>query len=264
MKQSTRQFSSRWFRVYDEAVDDPKLQTLPDALFKFWFNCLCIASKSGGFLPSISDLAWRTRKPEKEVAAMIASLYEHGLLDQEADTFSPHNWERRQYSSDVSTDRVREFRKRKGNVSETFHETQDETRLAVSETPSEQSRADTEQIQSRGEQSAPVSVADYKKRPRSVEWTAVNEAWKWYQSEFPDEVNTFIEAQLFISVMETQQDLDDLKGNLPLWKLTSKWIDGYRPTSKNFLSERQFKVTPKPREPPSPRNGKYDVDWSRV
>lgn len=91
------------------------------------------------------------------------------------------------------------------------------------------------------------------KNPDAPDWEEIDAAWKWYQLEYPSEVNSFVEAQLFISVMETRQDLADLKVNLPLWKLNRRWIDGFAPASKNFLSERVFKVTPKSRDSP---NGK--------
>jgi hypothetical protein len=139
-----RQFSSRWFRVFDEAVDDPKLQMLSDKLHRFLFNCWCLASKHDGYLPPITEIAWRLRKTESAIAAMVAELHERGLLEEAGTTFEPHNWQERQFQSDVSTERVKMFRERKKKQSETdmkpFH--------AVSETASEQSRSETEQKQS--------------------------------------------------------------------------------------------------------------------
>ena len=47
----------RWFRMYDDALDDRKIHELGDKLGFFWLNCLCFASKSGGTLPLW--LIWR-------------------------------------------------------------------------------------------------------------------------------------------------------------------------------------------------------------
>lgn len=91
-------------------------------------------------------------------------------------------------------------------------------------------------------------------------WEEINEAWKWYVSSYPGEVNTFIETRLFLSVMETREDLADLRKNLTLWKLTKKWQDGYFKESKNFLSERMFKITPKPRDSPAPQGRTTALD----
>lgn len=150
---SKRRFSSRWFRVYDEAADDPKMQMLSDKLHRFLFNLWCISSKHGGYLPAVSEVAWRVRMTEARVTAMLAELYERGFLDQEGATFSPHNWFVRQYENDVSTGRVREFRKRQKGQSETVSETdlkQDET---VSETHQRQ-RQNRDRTETETEQTA--------------------------------------------------------------------------------------------------------------
>jgi hypothetical protein len=116
----------RWFRAYDECVDDPKIQTLGDGLGFFWFNCLCLASKGRGILPPARDIAWKLRKTEAKVTAMIGQLMDAGLLEAKGGGFSPHNWDERQFSSDISTERVNRFRQRQKQpetVSRTLHET---------------------------------------------------------------------------------------------------------------------------------------------
>ena len=52
---------SRWFRYYDEALDDPKVQRLSGDLFKVWVNLLSLASKNDGKLPSADDISFRLR-----------------------------------------------------------------------------------------------------------------------------------------------------------------------------------------------------------
>lgn len=124
---------SRWWRAYDEALDDPKLQRLSADLFRCWFNLLCLTSKNGGTLPQLADISFALRIPEARMKKIMNELRLGGLIDETADgTLHPHNWNGRQYKSDVSTERVKQFRKRKRNVSsngdgngdETFHETE--------------------------------------------------------------------------------------------------------------------------------------------
>ena len=91
-----------------------------------------------------------------------------------------------------------------------------------------------------------------KRKETAPSYEDVLAAWKWYQDEYPTEVNTFVETQLFISLMESDQDLADLRRNLPLYKQTRQWQDGYPPSSENFLSKRVFKITPKARDSPEP------------
>ena len=127
---------SRWFRFYDDVVNDPKVQKLPGELFKDWVNILCLASHSDGQI-SVDDIAFLLRKSAKESREIIEKLITCGLLDRVDTTMvEPHNWAARQYKSDVSTSRVKRFRKRVQAVSET-----------ADETAPEQSRteADTEQ-----------------------------------------------------------------------------------------------------------------------
>lgn len=120
---------SRWWRAYDEALHDPKLQRLGGTIFKFWFNIMCIASKNGGVLPRLCDIAYAVRLNEDRTRVLIDELKRCGLLDETPDGFwSPHNWEGRQFPSDVSTDRVKRFRNRQRNVSETVQNRTEEIR----------------------------------------------------------------------------------------------------------------------------------------
>ena len=108
--------SGRWWRAYDQAVDDPKLQRLAPPLFRAWFNLMCIASANGGTLPAIGDVAFKLHLAEHKAAEIITSLVAVGLLDRRSDgKFEPHNWNGRQFVSDVSTPRVKRFRERQRN-----------------------------------------------------------------------------------------------------------------------------------------------------
>ena len=69
-------------------------------------------------------------------------LRDSGLIDERRGLLSPHNWHKRQYKSDVSTDRVKRFRKRALEVSVTQEETPPDT-----DTEQSRNRAETEQIE---------------------------------------------------------------------------------------------------------------------
>lgn len=143
-----------WFRLYDDVVDDPKVQRLAPDVFRAWVNLLCVASKNGGILPPISDISYRLRIDETEVKRFIETLCETQLFDTKNGEISPHNWESRQFTSDNSTSRVRKFREKhqehKGgkrklnvscnvsrNVSETANETfiTEQNRVYISPKP---------------------------------------------------------------------------------------------------------------------------------
>ena len=117
---------TRWFRLYDDVLNDPKVQRLSGESFKFWINMLCIASKNGGVLPSIEDMAFALRVSNDFCTSLIDDLKTCGLIDG-SKRLVPHGWEKRQYKSDTSTDRVKRFRERSRNVTETVSETAPDT-----------------------------------------------------------------------------------------------------------------------------------------
>jgi hypothetical protein len=108
-----------WFRFYNNAVNDPKVQRLNPKLFKFWINILCIASQNAGHIPRVEDVAFSVRLPQDQVDILLDSLVRNNLIHKTDHGFIPHNWDKRQFKSDGSTERVKRFRNRK----ETFHET---------------------------------------------------------------------------------------------------------------------------------------------
>mgnify|MGYP001281204222 CR=1 FL=1 len=105
---------SRWFRFYDEVLDDPKVQRLSDALYRRWTDLLCIASRNEGRIPGDFDaLAFVIRQPVAKVRAAIDALVSAGLLDKLGDDYTPHGWASRQYASDSSAERMRRHRQKK-------------------------------------------------------------------------------------------------------------------------------------------------------
>ena len=47
--------SSRWYRMYDELLDNPKVQRLSGDEFKAWVNILCLASRHDGVVPPVAE-----------------------------------------------------------------------------------------------------------------------------------------------------------------------------------------------------------------
>jgi hypothetical protein len=130
---------NRWFRMYDEALDDPKVQQLDPRLFRHWFNALCLANRHRGVLPDLKSCAFAFRRAEEEITQIFGLLVDAGLLDRNRDgTYSPHNWSGRQYLSDNSTERVRKFRDKQRKAGKGSTKQKDETfRATVPETVSE-------------------------------------------------------------------------------------------------------------------------------
>jgi len=167
--------SERWLRLYAGVVHDPKMQRLPAETFRCLINIWCIASEHQGDIPAIDALAFILRKPVTRVKAMVDELRQAGLLEDDGNNIRPHNWDGRQFQSDVSTSRVKQHRNRRkavsGNGQETFHETKE----TFHETPPEQSRTETE-TETEQRESAPDGAHPFPKV--SSRGTRLSESWQ--------------------------------------------------------------------------------------
>jgi hypothetical protein len=166
--------SDRWFRLYESVVHDPKLQRLPGDVFKGLVNIWCLTSSAGGTLPDPKDIAFHLHMKPSKVQSLITRLRSAGLLDETKNGLVPHNWNGRQFKTDVSTERVRRFRERRetvsGNAVKPFHETPPDT---------EQNRAEQKQ---RKERSSLRS--DAKKATRlSADWQPSTEYLDYARSQ---------------------------------------------------------------------------------
>jgi hypothetical protein len=132
-----------WLRLYHSVLDDPKVQRLSAADFKFWINALICASQNTprGVLPDIDHLAFRLHSSREAVEKRLKTSQEVGLIHFENGFYRIHNWDARQFSSDDINQRVTRHRGKKRNV------TGNVTRNG-SETPSDtDTDTDTEYIQ---------------------------------------------------------------------------------------------------------------------
>lgn len=104
---------SRWFRFYEEALNDKKVQRLAPHLFKTWINLLCLASKGAGKIPSDDDISFELRISISDARQQTEDLILAGLIDIMPDgSREPHNWSERQFTSDTSVERTRKYRER--------------------------------------------------------------------------------------------------------------------------------------------------------
>lgn len=159
--------AGRWFRFYDETLNDPKVQRLTDASFRAWVNLLCVASKNDGAISGdFAVLAFSLRKPLGKVRELMQVLLSAGLMDRTETGFTPHGWKTRQYDSDSAAERMRRHRaSKKDNALQNG----DVTRDVTEREPLRPSDAvDTEQIENRTEQ----------KEKRARERAAFNIFWE--------------------------------------------------------------------------------------
>jgi len=137
---------TRWFRVYDDLVDDPKVQRLDPSLFKALINLWCLTSANGGVLPPIDEIAFKLRITPQKAQRVLDALKAEGLIEYDETGTHPHNWAGRQHKSDAedptAPKRMRRYRNKQRNDSVTRPVT-----LRSSETDTE---AETEKTPSQG------------------------------------------------------------------------------------------------------------------
>lgn len=134
-----------WFRFYNEAIDDEKLRLL--AFEDRWHFTALLCCKSKGLLDSATDspelksrkIALKLGLSTRELDEVARRLAEVGLVDR--DTLQPLAWDKRQFQTDTSAERTRQYRerqkkasdkvKRHGDVTVTVQETETETETEV-------------------------------------------------------------------------------------------------------------------------------------
>ncbi len=125
-----------WFRMYTEIKDDPKLQRLDFSARWLWVVVLCIAAGSpargrlliaAGVPYTLSEIAREADLPEPDAREYLEQMASMRMVGWNGDTLCVLNWDKRQFQSDTSTDRVKRHRRRQNGPvdaagDETFQE----------------------------------------------------------------------------------------------------------------------------------------------
>lgn len=154
----------RWFRFYDDALNDPKVQRLSPHLFRTWINLLCLASKGDGRLPTVADVAFNLRMSENDAKSAIEDLILAELIDiGVGGAMTPHNWSARQFSSDNSKNRTRKWREKNDKAACDVTVTADVTPSdEIGDGIEAEAEAEAEQSRSRAEQTRESEVLENK------------------------------------------------------------------------------------------------------
>lgn len=137
--------SNSWYRMYNEFASDPKVQMLSEAMQRRLIMIFCL--RSGNVLETLqeTEIAFHLRLTMEELDETKTVFLQKDFIDED---WNVTNWNKRQYISDSSTERVRKYRQGK-KQSETFQK-QDETNAVTA----------SEQIQNRTEQKKTVEKVE--------------------------------------------------------------------------------------------------------
>jgi hypothetical protein len=147
--------------MYSEWASDPKVQRMSECMQRRLMMLFCArCDETIGTLRE-TDLAFHWRISEEEIAATKVLFIEKGFIDA---GWRLLNWNKRQFISDVSTERVRKHRQARKQC-ETLHET-----IGTAQNRTEQNRTDAEQNkESSGVSAMPERVRKHRQARKQCE-----------------------------------------------------------------------------------------------
>jgi len=102
-----------WFRMYSEFAFDHKLQMMTEAEQRRFVMLLCLRCSNGDVTLHDTQIAFQLRISMQDWQATKAVFVQHGIIDSDNKVM---NWEKRQFISDSSRERVARYRERHGNA----------------------------------------------------------------------------------------------------------------------------------------------------
>lgn len=102
-----------WIKLWIELLDDPKIGSLPNHLWRRFIELLLVAGEGdgNGLLPTVPQMAWRLRVSDNDLVKSLTSLREIGVVELQGDRWRVTNFEKRQ-SRVPDAERKRQQRKR--------------------------------------------------------------------------------------------------------------------------------------------------------
>lgn len=217
-----------WFRFHAEALDDPKVQTLSTEVFKFWVNMLCLACKHNGKLPSIEAMVFSLRATLDETERAFHTLVNAGLIDEHKNqfglSFTPHNWSKRQYKSDTSTERVKRYRNTPRNRKVT---------------PSE---SDTEQKQIKERM-----ALSGKPKPPVFSLNGLQESFEYFWQSYPKKTGKGAAEKAWRKIKPSAELAEMMNQKIAIQNQSSQWSENdgkFIPSPSKWLNEKRWEDEP--------------------
>jgi DnaD/phage-associated family protein len=133
-----------WMKLYIEILDDPKMATLPDRLWRRIVELFLMAKRENkdGHLPDTRQIAWALRMSADELDHDLKSITSTGIIIQEAGGWFIPNFAKRQ---GPSTDAERKSQERSRKRSQQYYGNVTElSRIVTQSTDNREQNTDTE------------------------------------------------------------------------------------------------------------------------
>lgn len=100
-----------WIKFYCEVLDDPKMATLPDRLWRRFYELCLLAGKQNkdGLVPPVNQIAWSLRIDETQLTDDLTELVKLGLIAATPGGYLVVNFSKRQ-SKSSNTERSQRYR----------------------------------------------------------------------------------------------------------------------------------------------------------
>lgn len=121
----------QWFRMYGEFLTDPKVQMLSEEDQRRYIMLLCFKCCNGDVTFQDEEVTFQLRISNDQWRETKHNLINKNLITEDN---QPTQWNKRQYVSDTSSERVRKHREKKklaSNVSVTTPDTETETETEI-------------------------------------------------------------------------------------------------------------------------------------
>lgn len=95
--------ANQWFRMYSEFSTDPKVQMMSEAYQRRFLMVLCLRCSNDDVTLHDEEVAFQLRISNEEWAETKATFLAKNLINEDN---TPAAWNRRQFASDSSAERV--------------------------------------------------------------------------------------------------------------------------------------------------------------
>ena len=102
--------ANQWFRMYSEFANDPKVQMMSEAYQRRFIMVLCLRCSNAHVTLHDTEVAFQLRISNEEWLETKSVFIAKGLID---DDNTPTAWDKRQFASDSSAERVARHRAKK-------------------------------------------------------------------------------------------------------------------------------------------------------
>lgn len=206
--------ANQWFRMYSEFATDAKVQMMSEAMQRRYLMLMCLRCSNALVTLHDEEIAFQLRISDEELAETKALFIKKGFIDS---AWNLLNWEKRQFASDSSKERVakhRALQKQKQEQASNADVTLHETKANGLDTDT-----DTEQSNSAPSAKSPRGTA------LPQDWTLPDDWKTWAEQNRPD-IDPLVAADSFRDFWIGKPGKDGRKAD---WQATWRnWVRNQR------------------------------------